>query len=536
MRYLAASILPAFLAVAALAAAPPKVLGPLEADGRLLALPDGTWHAYAVIANGDAQFLTRRVSKDGGGTWSPQEKLTGLPGSGWGGLLVLLDRRGEFQFVITKRRGDGRNIAVDRFIDLWHLRTTQKGTVFTPPQRIFEGYVGSIQQMLQLRSGRILLPFALWVGGRPQAPPTGPNETTAVYSDDDGATWTLSPSRLVAPVFDGYNGGNVGAIEPSVLERTDGTLWMLMRTQTGFLYESTSTDGSTWPAAKSSGIRSSTGPPFLLRLRDKRVVLFWNHAEMPPKVAGQGVYGGRDALHAAISADEGKTWTGFREVYRDRFRHQTPPKTGDRGTAYPYAVQLPDGRIALTSGQGMERRVLVLMDADWLSETTAADKFADGIAQWSVFLGVGPASGWWRDRVSGARMVDGALELSVRPSLPRDGAVWNFPLARAGTLTLSVRGSGGTIGLTQRFYDPGDDNGDRDAVFQVALPDLTGSAWHTLKLDWDAAAASATLSVDAKPARKIPANNPAEHAASYLRLRSTGGTFQVREVAVTAKP
>ena len=113
MRFLAVSILPAFLAVAALAAAPPKVLGPLEADGRLLSLPDGTGHAYAVIANGDAQFLTRRVSKDGGGTWSPQEKLTGLPGSGWGGLLVLLDRRGEFQFVITKRRGDGRNIAVD---------------------------------------------------------------------------------------------------------------------------------------------------------------------------------------------------------------------------------------------------------------------------------------------------------------------------------------------------------------------------------------------------------------------------------------
>jgi len=163
--------------------------------------------------------------------------------------------------------------------------------------------------MLQLSSGRILMPFAAWIGGRPDGPPNGPNETTAVYSDDDGATWKRSPSRLTAPVHQRFNGATHGAIEPAILERQDGSVWMLKRTQTGYFYESESRDGVEWPPARASSIHASTGPPFRLRLPDRRVVLFWNHGEMPVRVGGQGVYGGRDVLHAAISSDDGKSGT-----------------------------------------------------------------------------------------------------------------------------------------------------------------------------------------------------------------------------------
>ena len=522
-------------AIAAFAAAPPVILGP-SAAGTLLTLRDGNWHAYAVSADTQGQFLSRRISRDTGRTWQQPESLTRLPGTGWGSLLVLLDRHGELQFILTRRRGDGRNLAVDRFIDLWHIRTTSGQKQWEPPRRVFEGYVGSIQQILQLRGGRILMPFAAWIGGRPQAPPNGPNETTAVYSDDDGATWKRSPARLTAPVIEGYNGGNVGAIEPSVLERQDGTLWMLMRTQTGFYYESTSRDGIEWAPATASTIHASTGPPFLLRLPDRRVVLFWNHAEMPPRVGGQGVYGGRDALHAAISSDEGRSWRGYREVYRDPFRHDTPPKTGDRGTAYPYAASTPDGRIALISGQGAQRRTLVLIDPDWLTETEAVNHPATAFAEWSVFLGTGPASGWWRDRVSGARLVDGALELAARPGIPRDGAVWNFPMGRAGSVTLHLRGSGGEIALTQRFFDPGDGQGDARAAFRVPLPDLAGVAWHEVKLEWDTANGTGRLLVDGKEAAALAPNNRDDRGVSYLRLRSTGGTFAIRDVSASVIP
>jgi hypothetical protein len=167
-----------FAASLASAAAPPRLRGPIDAAG---------------------VHLARRVSRDGGASWSVRENLTALPGAGWGGLLVLLDRTGELQVVVTRLRGEGKAIAIDRFIDLWRLRTTGGQRAWTAPQRIFEGYVGSIQQMVQLRTGRILLPFAMWIGGRAAGPPTGPNETTAVYSDDGGATWRMSPARLTAP-------------------------------------------------------------------------------------------------------------------------------------------------------------------------------------------------------------------------------------------------------------------------------------------------------------------------------------------------
>jgi len=520
------------LLFAAAAAAPPQYLGPVEAEGRLLTLPDGSWRSYSVRNESDTSLLTVRASNDAGRTWARAEKLTALPGAGWGGLLVIRDRQGELQFVITRVRGDGKRLAIDRFIDLWHLHTTGGQSSFSAPQRIFEGYVGSIQQLIQLRSGRLLMPFAAWIGGRASGPPTGSNETTAVYSDDDGATWRQSPSRLVAPVHAGFNGSNYGAVEPAVLEREDGTVWMLMRTQTGFFYESTSRDGAEWSPAKASNIHSSTGPPFLLRLPDRRVVLFWNHCEMPPRVEGQGVYGGRDALHAAISSDEGKTWRGFREVYRDPFRNEAPPKLGDRGTAYPYATNMKDGKIALVSGQGAKRRALVIVDPQWLIETHATTDLSD----WHVFLGVGQASGYWRDRKPGARIVDNALEITTRPGLPPDTAVWNFPLGRSGTVTMQVRGQGGELALTQRMFEPGDTQGEQRAVFRTPLPDLKDSAWHQLKLQWDAANGSARLYLDGKQISSLKANQAGDTAASYLRLKSTGGTFYVKDVSADVQP
>ena len=73
---------------------------------------------------------------------------------------------------------------------------------------------------------------------------------------------------------------------------------------------------------------------------------------MPPRADGAGVYGGRDALHIAVSEDEGKTWRGFREIYLDHRRNDNPAKNGDRGTAYPLAAYTNDGRIVVLAGQG----------------------------------------------------------------------------------------------------------------------------------------------------------------------------------------
>jgi hypothetical protein len=521
-------------------AVPPAVVGPTQIGFNLIVLPDGAWEIYAVRADAGVKRLIRASSNDHGQTWTEPETLRELPIQG--GVVALLDRRGEVQLFVQALRteGNGKRIAVDRFIDIWQLRSSGGRNQWSEPQRIFEGYVGSVQGALQLRSGRIVLPFAYWVAERPQGPPTGANVTTVVYSDDDGQTWRQSAAQLTAPCEANYNGSNYGAIEPTVLQLKDGRVWMLMRSQTGFLYESYSDDGAEWSAARPSRFRSSTGPAFLLRLPEDRIALFWNHCELSTRVDGQGVYGGRDVLHAAISNDEGQSWRGFREVYRDPMRNETPPKTGDRGTAYPFAVSTEDGRIALVSGQGGGRRGLVLVDAPWLLETRAADDFSSGLDGWCVFKGFGPASGWWRNRVPGARLMGhptkpGAEVLHLRKPDEKaaDGAVWNFPSGSQGTLTLRLKLNagfgGGGIALLDRFFDPTDDRVSSQAAFHLPInaqgrlgrnERLTFDQWHTLEFVWDVEAKQCRVRIDGEPAATLRLNAAKLGGVSYLHLRS----------------
>lgn len=539
------------------AAAAPVVVGPTKIGANLVVLPDGTWETYAIDSKAGTNWLLRTRSTDDGHTWSEPNSLRQLPIHG--GVVALLDRRGEVQlFVQVLRTQDsGRRIAIDRFIDIWQLRSSGKRNEWSEPQRIFEGYVGSAQGAVQLRNGRIVLPFASWIAGRREGPPTGANVTTAVYSDDEGKTWKQSPAKLTAPVPSDYNGSNYGAIEPTILELKDGRVWMLMRTQTGFLYESFSNDGANWSEARPSRFRASTGPAFLLRLPDDRIALFWNHCELSVRVNSEGVYGGRDVLHAAISEDEGRNWRGFREVYRDPMRNDTPPRTGDRGTAYPFAVNANDGRIALISGQGGGRRGLVLLDPEWLLEKRVSDDFSHGLDGWSVFKGFGPASGWWRDRVPGAQLVKhstktGARVLHLRKPDDKaaDGAVWNFPSGNKGTLTLRLKlnenFAGADIALLDRFFDPTDDRVPSQAIFHLPInaqenigqnKRLPFNQWHTLELDWNVDAKQCRVRIDDELDTTLALTQPTLNGVSYLHLRSSASSvdpagFQVESVSV----
>ena len=306
---------------------------------------------------------------------------------------------------------------------------------------------------------------------------------------------------------------------------------MLVRTQTGWLYESFSRDGVEWSPAAPSRFRSSNSPAGLLRLPAGRIAVFWNNCEPPPRVDGQGVYGGRDALHAAISSDEGRTWRGFREVYLDPTRHQTPPKKGDRATAYPNADVTRDGNVVLVTGQGEGRRVVLLFDPRWLLETERRDDFSGGLDGWSVYRSVGPASGWWRDRVESAHLSDRRLHV------PRDGgAVWNFPNGTAGTVTLRLRPEpgAGSMALADRFFDPCDDAGEREAFFRLPADRLAAGRgrWQTVELAFDTAARRCDVRLDGRPAAPLAPTVAGPSGLNYLRLRSG---FLVESVAATVR-
>jgi hypothetical protein len=363
---------------------------------------------------------------------------------------------------------------------------------------------------------------------------------TCVYSDDNGETWKKSPAQLTAPRYTDFNGSGYGACEPVIIELKDGRVYMLARTETGRLYESYSKDGVYWEPLVPSRFLGTDAPANFLRLEDGRILLFMNACEKPTRVNGAGVYGGRDVLHAAISDDEGETWRGFREVYRDPTRNESPPKRGDRGTAYPMPYRAPDGDVIVMTGQGRAGGT-ILFDPDWLLETHAADDFSDGLGQWSVFKAFGTPDYWWRDRVQGPVLIDhpdspGAKALHLRRPDEKagDGAVYNFPMGTSGALTLRLQlrtGFGGAvITLMDRFFNPTDERAEIECPFtlniqpdgHISLADqLVANRWYTLRFEWNLEKRICVVFVDNVPTVYLKQAYREPMGVNYVRFRSS---------------
>jgi len=361
-------------------------------------------------------------------------------------VILTPDRQVKSVYVKAERfdQETAAKVGLPLFLDVWIKQASL--TDAAEPQMIWRGYNGSQMEYQQLPGGRILVPYGSFQAHAKPVPPTGRHKTIIQYSDDDGRSWQESESQLVAPCHAGFNGLNEGACEPAIEQLKDGRIWMLMRTQAGFLYESYSTDnGTTWQPAIASRFNTSTGPPNIMRHRNGWLVVSWNNCEMPPRHEGQGVYGGRDALHIAVSDDEGRTWRGFREIYLDHRRNDNPARSGDRGTAYPLGAFSADGRIVMLAGQGAGGRNPILIDPQWIVETEANTDFSDGLKQWSVYKHHGPAKRWWRARAVGCQLVTNPTDSSARSlhlrkvdELAADVAVWNFPNGWSGSLTARV--------------------------------------------------------------------------------------------------
>jgi len=553
---------------AAEALQPPVVLdapteGAVHRAG-LVAAADGAIELY-YLHRGEAHHEILRIrTTDDGKTWSEPERVLELPGPAveswqpgeWMTLRPLRSRDNELHFFLMRVHRWGRRIAVDRLIDVWYVGSRDGRKRWTKPVALYRGYVGDMRCALQLDNGRIVFPFHHHYGDRDFNYPTGDSSTTVAYSDDGGDTWQLSPDELTAPVDPTHRGSGHGAVEPVAVELNDGWVWMLIRTQTGRLYESYSRDGIHWTAARPSRFFSSNSPAALLKLRDGRIVVFWNNTADCPAVDGSGVYTNRDVLHAAISDDDGRTWHGWREIYRDPYRNQTPPKRGDRGTAYPDAVETADGHILLMTGHGAGRTKIIIVDPAWLYETSQQDDFSHGLDAWSVYKSVGDAEYYWRDRVVGARLVDhpdkpGAKVLCLRrpKGEPADGAVWNFPLGKSGTLTFRLRllrgCQGASFALADRFFHPTDITGEQKALFDLRMSpahDLASKVkleidrWYTIGMQWDVIKGLCNVTVDGEDALCLPLKAKETPGACYLRLRSTAQVatpgFLIESVAV----
>jgi hypothetical protein len=268
---------------------------------------------------------------------------------------------------------------------------------------------------------------------------------------------------------------------------------------------------------------SSDSPAGLIRLKDGRIVIFWNCCQRYPYA-----HGGRQVLHAAISGNEGKTWHGFREVMRDPRRLEPAhPIRGDYGTAYPIGCATADGKMIFATGQGQSTGVFVL-DPAWLDAREQSDEFASGLETWSAY------------GTKGTELVPhpekpGAKALRIA-RVDRDfpaGAVWNFPNGLRGKVRVRMQilpGPASTsITLTDHFSSPFDVEGEINGLFTLGLsadgsgPEghrLKAGAWHDLEFQWDVDTRTCVVSIDQSGWTKLPLQRLMTEGACYLRFRS----------------
>ena len=264
------------------------------------------WAVFGRDVESTRNFQVLKCSDDSGPSWS-EVKLMILPRQGTRAMspAVWIDPQGRLWLFWGQAAGlqDGR-------YGIWAIHTDEPDAAeptWSAPRRLGDGSM--LNKPTVLANGDWLLTSSVWKA----------NNSIKVYaSRDKGATFTLRGTANIAdPKMRGPD-------EPMIVERKDGTLWMMVRMRG--LAETISRDGGmTWTPVEKIALRHPTSRFFLRRLQSGALLLV-KHGGIQEKTK-------REKLTAFISDDDGKTWQGGLMLdERD-------------DVTYPDGVQAADGTI-----------------------------------------------------------------------------------------------------------------------------------------------------------------------------------------------
>lgn len=288
------------------------------------------WSAWIGECDCPNSFLMAATSDDNGETWSKPRlvidgRSTSLPlpktviiGNFWsdpsGKLWLFFDQ--------TMNHFDGRS-------GLWATvceNPDAENPVWSKPTRIWHGSM--LNKPVVLSSGEWLLPSYLLQNGGwgpfngifPELDPY--RGVNVLVSKDQGKSWQLRGIRSFP---------NPDWLEAMIVEKNDGQLWMMARTQKGIMESFSSDKGATWsePTATAANIQNPNSRFFFRRLASGRILLIKNGKELHQ-------HPGRNYFSAWLSADDGTTWKGGL-VIDDR-----------ENVTYPDGFQAPDGTIYIS--------------------------------------------------------------------------------------------------------------------------------------------------------------------------------------------
>lgn len=282
----------------------PTSENPRYTEGSVLELLDGSL-LFAVtefFGSGsdfaEAHIVARR-SQNGGRTWGEQHILQNNTG-GLNCMSVTLRRLPTSEtpnrialFYLQKNSHSD--------LDLFVRYSSDEAYSFGPPILITDtpGYhVVNNDRITQLSNGRILAPAA----STSDVTKVNHFVSRCYISDDNGLSWRPGKEAVDLP--------KRGAMEPEVVELTDGRVLMIMRNQLGIISKSYSSDrGDTWTEPDDLGIIAPEAPSTIRRIPSTGdLILVWNHNYE----SGAGHSGKRTPLNVAISTDDGLTWKNRR--------------------------------------------------------------------------------------------------------------------------------------------------------------------------------------------------------------------------------
>lgn len=304
---------------------PPQYVGPPQplhaSDNRgfqgipsLAVSPKGrlwaTWYAGKTPKEDHNNYAVLSTSGDGGQTWT--EVMIVDPDAG--GPVRAFDPElwvspdGRLHWFWAQAMGHAGFPG-----GVWSLTADDpeaESPLWSQPRRITDGVM--MCKPLVLSTGEWVLPTSLWR--------IRDDSAQMVISEDRGKSWELRGACNVPKEDRQFD-------EHMIVERRDGSLWLLARTKYG-IGESVSADrGQTWSDLQPSGIEHPSARFFIRRLNSGNLLLV-KHGPIDERT-------GRSHLTAYLSMDDGKSWQGGL-LLDER-----------KGVSYPDGQQTKDGLIRI---------------------------------------------------------------------------------------------------------------------------------------------------------------------------------------------
>ncbi len=270
------------------------------------------WYA-GITPNEDVNnYVVVSTSSDNGQTW---EEVLVIDPDGKGPVRafdpeVWFDPNGDLWVFWAQQIQPSRSTRCG----VWAIttrNTESSNPEWSVPSRLTDGVM--MCKPIVLSTGEWALPVSYWHEWE--------NSAKIVVSNDQGQTWKIRGAVNTPKIVRNHD-------EQMLIERKDGSLWMLVRTKYG-IGESISVDkGYTWSPLVPSNIQHPVARFFIHRLNSGNLLLV-KHGPIDMQTK-------RSHLMAFVSKDDGHTWSN------GLLLDERP------GVSYPDGQQVSDGTIYIT--------------------------------------------------------------------------------------------------------------------------------------------------------------------------------------------